>query len=42
MGLVELFVFIEKNFDLKLIESNVSKENLKSIKSLASFIACEL
>ncbi len=37
-GLVELFVGIEKNFKLQLMESGILKEDLASIKSLASFI----
>ena len=40
LGLVEIFVFIEKNFNLKLLDTNLRREDLESIKSLASFV-CE-
>ncbi|MDH5478288.1 MAG: acyl carrier protein [Nitrospinota bacterium] len=42
LSLVEMLVFIEKNFNLQLVESNISRDNLKSIRSLAAFIAGKL
>jgi len=42
MGLIEVFVFIETNFNLKLIETNIKKKDLETIRSLASFISARL
>ncbi len=42
MGLIEVFVFIETNFKLKLIETNIKKKDLETIRSLASFISARL
>jgi len=39
LGLVEIFVFIEKNFNLKLLEANLKKKDLESVRSLATFIS---
>ena len=39
LGFVELLVFIEKKFNLKLIESGLSKEDFQTIKSLATRIS---
>jgi acyl carrier protein len=42
LGLVEILVFIEKTFNLKLIESGLNKKDFETIHSLASFIHKEL
>ncbi len=39
LGLVEIFVFIEKNFNLQLLESGLTKEDIKTIHSLAAYIS---
>lgn len=39
LSFVELLVFIEKEFDLKLMESAIAKEDFKSIHSLALCIS---
>ncbi len=36
---VELLVFIEKTFNLKLIESGLTRENFRTIHLLASYIS---
>jgi acyl carrier protein len=38
LGFVEILVFIEKTFEIRLIELNLSKKDFVSIHSLASFI----
>ena len=38
LGLVELFVFIEKKFKIQLMESGISQEDIKKIDSLAESI----
>jgi len=38
MGLIEIFVFIETTFKLKLIETDIKKKDLETIRSLASFV----
>lgn len=38
LGLVELFVFIEKEFKIKLMESGISQEDIMKIDSLAESI----
>ena len=38
LGLVEIFVFIEKNFSLSLLEADLKKEDLETVNSLATFI----
>lgn len=38
LGLVELFVFIEKEFKIQLMESGISQEDIKQIDSLAQSI----
>lgn len=38
LGLVELFVFIEKEFNIQLMESGISQEDIKKIDSLAQSI----
>ena len=40
--LVEIFVFIEKKFNLQLLESDIKKEDLESIRSLASYISSKV
>ena len=38
LGFVEILVFIEKTFNLQLIESGLNKKDFETIHSLASFI----
>ncbi len=38
LGLVELFVFIEKEFKIQLMESGISQEDIMKIDSLAKSI----
>lgn len=38
LGFVEILVFIEKTFDLRLIESGLNKKDFETMRSLASFI----
>ncbi len=38
LGLVELFVFIEKNFHIRLMESDISQDEIMKIDSLAAGI----
>ena len=38
-GFVELLVFIEKTFNLKLIESGLTKEDFQTLHLLASYIS---
>ena len=38
LGLVELFVFIEKEFKIQLMESGISQEDIMQINSLAESI----
>ena len=38
LGLVELFVFIEKEFKINLMESGISQEDIMRIDSLAESI----
>ena len=42
MAFVEILVFIEKTFQLKLIESGLAKEDFQTIHSLSLRIASEL
>jgi len=39
MGFVEVLVFIEKTFNLKLIELDLTKKDFETINSLAAFIS---
>ncbi|MBI4682729.1 MAG: acyl carrier protein [Nitrospirae bacterium] len=38
LGFVEILVFIEKTFNLRLIESNMARKDFETIHSIASFI----
>ena len=38
LGFVEILVFIEKNFKLQLIQSDLTRKDFESIRSLAAFI----
>ncbi|MBF0387218.1 MAG: hypothetical protein HQL20_05110 [Candidatus Omnitrophica bacterium] len=38
MGFVELLVFIEKKFNLKLVDSGLARDNFKTVRILASSI----
>lgn len=38
LGFVEILVFIEKTFNLQLIESGLNRKDFETIHSLASFI----
>lgn len=39
LGLVEIFVFIEKNFNLMLMESGLTKKDIQTVHSLATYIS---
>ena len=38
MGFVELLVFIEKKFGLKLVESGLARDNFRTVRILANSI----
>ncbi|MFH0753951.1 MAG: phosphopantetheine-binding protein [Candidatus Omnitrophota bacterium] len=38
MGFVELLVFIEKKFNLKLVDSGLARDNFKTVRALANSI----
>ncbi len=38
LGFVEILVFIEKTFNLQLIESGLNKQDFATVHSLASFL----
>ena len=42
LGFVELLVFIEKRFNLKLIESGLSRKDFENIRALANRISRSL
>ncbi len=42
LGLVEIFVFIENNFKLQLLESGLTREDIKTIHSLACYVHTRL
>ena len=42
LGFVEILVFIEKNFKLPLIETDLTKKDFETIHSLAAFISKRL
>ena len=42
LGFVEILVFIEKNFKLELIASDLTKQDFETVHSLASFISRNL
>ena len=42
MSFVELLVFIENTFNLKLIESGLAKDDFKTVRSLSKRIAKEM
>ena len=42
MGFVELLVFIEKKFKLKLVESGLARDNFRTVRVLARSIADKL
>ena len=39
LGFVEILVLIEKNFNLQLITSDLTKKDFETIRSLAAFIS---
>lgn len=39
LGFIELLVFIEKQFNLKLMESGLTKEDFKTVAALSKCIA---
>ncbi len=39
LSFVELFVFIEKTFDLKLMDANINQNDLVSVQALAKCIS---
>jgi acyl carrier protein len=42
LSFVEILVFIEKTFNLRLIELDLTKKDLETIRAIASFIAGKL
>ncbi len=38
LGFVEILVFIEKTFKLQLIQSDLTKKDFETVRSLATFI----
>ncbi|MDA8430410.1 MAG: acyl carrier protein [Geobacteraceae bacterium] len=42
LGFVEILVFIEKNFKLELIASDLTKQDFETVHSLALFISRNL
>jgi len=42
LGFVEILVFIEKTFQLKLIASDLTKQDFETIHSVASYISRKL
>jgi acyl carrier protein len=38
LGFVEILVFIEKTFKLQLIQSDLTRKDFETVRSLASFI----
>lgn len=38
LGLVEILVFIEKTFKLQLIQSDLTRKDFETVRSLAAFI----
>ncbi len=42
MGLVEILVFIEKRFSLRLMQTGLSQEHLETLTALAASVAREL
>jgi len=42
LGFVEILVFIEKTFNLRLIETDLTRKDFETINSLASFIGKKL
>jgi acyl carrier protein len=42
LSFVEILVFIEKSFNLRLIELDLTKKDLETVDALASFIAGKL
>ena len=39
LSFVEILVFIEKKFDLKLMETDLTRQDFRTISSLASYIS---
>ena len=42
LGLIEIFIFIEKTFGIKLLESGITRDDLRSIQTLASYVRSRL
>jgi acyl carrier protein len=42
LGLVEILVYIEKNFKLQLIAADITKKDFESIRALAAHISKKL
>ena len=42
MGFVEILVFIEKTFGLRLIESGLTRESFETIRALASCVSAQM
>lgn len=42
LGLVEIFVFIEKRFKLKLLDAGITRKDMESLRALAAYISGKL
>ncbi|MFH1146845.1 MAG: acyl carrier protein [Pseudomonadota bacterium] len=42
LGLVEILVFIEKTFNLRLLESGLARKNFETVQALSQFISKKL
>lgn len=42
LGLVEIFVFIEKRYNLRLLDSGITRQDMETISSLARYIAARI
>jgi len=42
LGLVEIFVFIEKRFNLKLLDAGITRKDMESLSALAAYISGKL
>jgi acyl carrier protein len=42
LGFVELLVFIEKTFNLNMVETDLTKKDFETLNSLATFLSAKL
>lgn len=42
LGLIEIFILIEKKFKLKLLESGIQRDDLRSVGTLAAYVASKV